>query len=264
MIVIKTLTHKNWATYGSQLQELENLSEYPFGSDFFRIDHGSTYFQFFERLGQPIFNVAIENEKIVACAAGILRKLPLADGEIKSWYLCDLKVHPQFRGRGLPSRLFRTGLFLNYLKCSRGYAISMNPSTGNNGVINIIQKLPWLAFMTAGQLNFFNLSWAQMVDVSASLTRITGPLSYLSLANKKDLIMKSSNQTLNLLHVQYGPLAEPQLLEPQKNFIHMICAQENSPLNQLLVSKFPISAQATLLSHRMNNINWDFILTSDI
>lgn len=262
MIEIKVLDRNNYAYCSSSLQALESLTEYPYGADFFRIDHGSSYFSFFERLGEPIFHVAIDEGKVVACAAGVLRCL--SDGSSRAWYLCDLKVHPSYRGQHLPSKLFRKNLLSNYFKCGRGYAISMNPSGSPNRVIKLIQKFSWLSFRVPGQLNFYSLAWDQMTEYAKAMSELIGPLSYLSLEGKKDLIMKSTNKRMKLLHIQHGPLAESQLGEPQQGAVHMICAVEDSPLDTFLRSKMAASAQASILAHRMSKMRWDFILTSDI
>jgi len=44
----------------------------------------------------------------------------------------------------------------------------------------------------------------------------------------------------------------------------MICASEESSLDVLLKERFPVSATASILAHRMTPKDWNFILTSDI
>jgi len=264
MIEIKVLTPQNWEPYSSELQKLESLTEYPFGSDFFRIDHGASYFGFFERLGDPVFHVALRNHQVIACLAGVLRRIPVAGGFVQAWYLCDLKVHPDFRGQRLPTRLFQKNILFNYLRCGRGYAISMNPPDRPNRVIKLAQKFSWLAVQVAGQINLYTLDQDQALKVQPQLSSIVGPVSYLSLAEKKDLVMKSSNQRLKLLHLQHGPFARPQFNQPQMNHTHMVCAVAGSRLDQFLGSQLSASAQACILAHRMTLGSWDWILTSDI
>lgn len=264
MIKIIALTRKNWLKYSSSLQSLESVAEYPYGDDFFKLDHGKSYFEFFERLGEPVFHVAVEGEEVVACAAGVLRQIPTGNGNIESWYLCDLKVHPDYRHQRIPSRLFRKRLFLNYLRCGRAYAVSMNPSHGENRVIKITQRFPYFPIRLEAQLNIYSLNWQQMSEVSDDIANVVGPISYLSLAGKKDLIMKSTGARLNLLHVQHGPFAERQIIDPQKSSIHMICAPPDSVLDRTLRSKLSVSATASIIGYRMRSVDWGFILTSDI
>lgn len=264
MIKIKALTRKNWASYSAALQELESFAEYPYGSDHFKISHGDSYFSFFERLGEPLFHVALDGTKVVACASGVLRSIPTENGVVESWYLCDLKVHPKYRDRRIPSLLFRKRIFLNYLRCGRAYAVSMNPNERFNRVVEITKRFPYFPITQVGELNIFSLDFDQVNHISTSLNQIIGPISFLSLAGKKDLLMKSTHQTMPLLHIQHGPLAESQISVPQENFVHMICSSKNSVLDQALRSKFSVSATASVLAHRMMGMNWDFILTSDI
>lgn len=264
MIEVIALTRKNWLAYGSRLQELESVAEYPYGDDFFKLDHGQSYFSFFERLGDPIFHIAVDGEKVVACAAGVLRSIPTSKGILKSWYLCDLKVHPSYRSQRIPARLFRKKLFLNYLRCGRAYAVSMNPNEGENRVVKITEKLPYFPIGFEALLNIYSMDWPQMNDMAANIEKIVGPISYLSLAGKKDLVMKSTGSRLDLIHVQHGPLAEKQILEPQKNSTHMICAPKDSALDSVLNSRIPISATASVIGYRMRNVDWSFVLTSDI
>ena len=264
MIKILALTKKNWSVYNSRLQELEHVAEYPYGNDFFKLNHGISYFSFFERLGEPIFHIAVDGERVVACASGVLRDIPTSSGILKSWYLCDLKVHPSYRSHRIPTKLFRKNLFFNYLRCGRAYAVSMNPNQGENRVVKMTEKLPYFPIGLEAQLNIFSLNWQQMKNASRDIQKIVGPLSYLSLAGKKDLIMKSTGERLDLLHVQHGPLAEMQLMEPQQNSTHMICALQGSPLDLVLTSTLEASATASIISYRMNGTDWNFVLTSDI
>jgi hypothetical protein len=257
MIEIRSLTRKNWASYSASLQELENTAEYPYGSDFFKISHGPSYFNFFERMGEPVFHIAIEENKVVACASGVLRRFPKNSSVGSSWYLCDLKVHPDFRDKRIPSKLFRKSIFLNYLRCGRAYAVSMNPADRENRVIAITQKFPFFPIILAAELNIFSLE-------SDSLEKIVGPISYLSLCGKKDLLMKSTNKPMKLIHIQHGPFAERQLGAPEQNAKHMICSPRDSALDRFLRANFAASATASILAHRMSGIDWSFILTSDI
>lgn len=269
MITIKALRKTDWQKFGARLQELESVAEYPYGADFFRLDHGADYFAFFARMGEPLFHVALDGSRVVACAAGVLRTLVVDGKTFKAWYLCDLKVHPDFRGRQLTTKLFRKNLLRNYFKCSRGYAISMNPANGANRVVKLLKRLPQIPIEYAGQLNFYSFDQIAAASVQPDLEAELGAISYLSLRGKKDLIMQSTNTPLPLFHIQHGaPAANaeaaPPSESPSENGTYMICASENGSLDHLLKNKFPVSATASILAHRLKPQSWDFILTSDI
>ena len=116
-IEVITLDEKSKKFYAKQIQELENLADYPFGDEFFKINHGTNYFSFFDRLGDMTFRVALHQNKVVACAAGIVRTLLLNGKTIKAWYLCDLKVHPDYLGQKIPSKIFKK----NYIYSKKIY-----------------------------------------------------------------------------------------------------------------------------------------------
>ncbi len=263
MIEIIALTEKNRAEYGSRLQKFENIAEYPYGEDFFKLDHGADYFAFFARLGEPLFHVALDGEKIVACAAGVLRTLEIEGREVKAWYLCDLKVAREYASNKLPAKLFRKNLFANYLKCSRGYAVSMNPANGKNRVVKLLERFRWIPIRYAGKLNFYSFDRTAAEKFHDELSEKLGRISYLSLKGKKDLIMKSTNARLPLFHIQHGAQAAATAF-PSEDGTYMICCSAESELDKLLNRRFSVSATASVLAHRLNPKDWNFILTSDI
>ena len=261
---IKALQKNDWKKFGAKLQELESVAEYPYGNDFFTLDHGSDYFAFFERMGEPLFHVALVENRVVACAAGILRTLKIGEKTVRAWYLCDLKVHPEFRGQHITNKLFRKNLFRNYFKCPRGYAISMNPASGENRVVKLLKRLPKIPIACAGQLNFYSFDQTAAANIQKDLESKLGVISYLSLKGKKDLIMKSTASRLPLFHIQHGAMAANGTESPSENGTYMICAFENCSLDKMLKNRFLISATASILAHRLKPRDWSFILTSDI
>lgn len=264
MIEIKVLQKNDWQEYGARLQRFENIAEYPYGDDLFKLDHGENYFAFFERLGEPLFHVALDENRIVACAAGVLRTLQIDGKETKAWYLCDLKVDKNYALQKIPAKLFKKNLFSNYLKCSHGYAVSMNPAKGKNRVVKLIERFKWIPIRYAGKLNFYSFDEIEAQSFHNELETELGKISYLSLKGKKDLIMKSTNSRLPLFHIQHGAVDKNAISKPIEKGTYMICSSENSALDNLLRNRFQVSATASILTHRMNPKDWNFILTSDI
>jgi hypothetical protein len=265
MIEIKALKKEDWTEFGAKLQELESVAEYPYGDDFFKLNHGDNYFAFFARMGEPLFHVALDGNRVVACAAGILRELEIENKTMRAWYLCDLKVRPEYQGRQVTTGLFKKNLFRNYFKCSRGYAISMNPAQGENRVVKLLTRLPQIPVGYAGKLNFFSFNQNEAANVQKELESELGQISYLSLRSKKDLIMKSTNAPLPLFHIQHGAMAEASATPtPLEEGTYMICSFDESNLNNFLKNHFPVSATASILAHRLKPKDWNFILTSDI
>lgn len=265
MIEIKVLNKSNRNTYNEPLKDLECSVEYPYGQDFFRIDHGHTYFSFFDRMGLTYFNIALDENDLIASGCGILRSVPATKGFQKAWYLCDLKVIPGYRNQKIPKRLFRKNLLFNYLKCPRGYAISMNPAVGVNRVVDIIEKFPFAPLKVVTTLYFFEISRADAKVIETEISKIVGePIRFLSLSGIKDIVLKSTGRPMPLYHAQHGPLADPNSTPIEHEGRYMFCAPESSKLFLFLSGHFKISATASVLAHRMNDQNWDFILSSDI
>jgi GNAT superfamily N-acetyltransferase len=254
--------------YRDGVVALEKLAAYPLGADRFRLDHGADYFAFFDRLGEVHYYAAESEGRVVAVAAGILRRVPLRKGgkPRRAWYLCDLKVHPEHRGRGLPRRLFRRAFFWNYLRCPRGYGISMDPGGGRpNRLPALLGRLRHAPLSFAASLDIYSLDAEAMAAARPLLERHRGPVSFLSLGGQKDLILESTGAPLPLLHAQYGPCGSPGQPQPSAGFQHMFCSVRGSELHAALAAAgFAATASASIVHHGMGESDWSFVLTSDI
>lgn len=270
VIKVKSLNSATKDIWNDGLKKLEAEMDYPYGNDSFKIDHGDSYYSFFDRLGKPHFNIALDGSNVIACGCGVIRSIPRDihsqnAGFQKAWYLCDLKVHPTYRNQGIPGKLFRKKILSNYLRCSRAYAISMNPSKGRNTVIKLIENFPFIPFRYAATLCFFEISMKEVKSVEKDVDRIIGEkVRFLSLKGMKDIILESSGAPMPLFHAQYGPMASRLARKIEHEGRYMFCTTENSTLFSLLKKHFDIAATASILEHRLNNQCWDFILSSDI
>jgi hypothetical protein len=258
----------NAGDFQSGICELEKNSRYPLGNEFFKISHGHDYFAFFRRLGKLRYYVLADDRQVAVVGAGVLRSLPCArrGGRRKAWYICDLKVHLDYRGQHLPLKLLGRVFLLNYMRCPRGYAISMDPGDGSpNRVLRLLQRFRWLPFRLATRLHIFSLSCDQVRQSRDFIEDALGKITFLSLRGKKDLILEGTGEPLPVLHMQYGGCGEYGTAEPEPGFAHMFCVPEGDQLLATLQAKkiFPI-AQASVIAHGMGDTDWRFILTSDI
>src|SRR5690349_2320433 len=105
MKVVK-ITRDRRELYRDRIVRLESEARYPLGADFFGIDHGEDYFAFFDRLGDVHYYAAVDGDRVAAVATGIVRRVPQ-----KTWYLCDLKVTPDYRKRHIPLRMLKSAFF---------------------------------------------------------------------------------------------------------------------------------------------------------
>lgn len=253
--------------YQSRIAGLEKLASYPLGKDSFQIDHGADYFAFFDRMGFTKYFIALDGDSVVAVAAGVLR-----EASPRAWYLCDLKVHPDYRHQRIPLRMLGKAFLPNYLKCRNGYAISMNPSDGSpNRVVKLLRRFRWAPNSLATTLSLFSLDADTVTRVRPVIEKHRGTVSFLSLKGKKDLILKSTGQTMPLLHFQFGEsrvgrsASETRFREPQAGFTHMLSCPESDPLRDELRSLgYEPTATASVIHHGMRAVDWNFILTSEI
>ena len=265
---IRELHNEEWKVFQSRIAGLEKGTSYPLGEDRFEIDHGEDYFAFFTRLGQLHYYVALDGDRVVAVAAAILRRVPSASCEKpkKVWYLCDLKVHPEYQGRYLPVSIFVHAFPKLYPLSARAYAISMDEDSERpNRVARMLKRFPLAPMSITTKLGIVSLDAKRMRKVEPILREHFGSVSYLSLKDKKDIILQSTRSAMPLLHVQFGPCAEQGHPEPLEDYVHMFCVSVNHPLLEVLEHQaiYP-SATATVVHHRMEKWDWSFILTSDI
>lgn len=265
---IKELRTEEWKGFHARIAGLEKGTSYPLGEDRFEIDHGEDYFAFFTRLGQLHYYVVLDGKRVVAVAAAILRRVPPARGEKPKtvWYLCDLKVHPEYRGRYLPAAIFAHAFPKLYPISDRAYAISMDPDPERpNPVARMLKRFRLAPMSIATKLGIVSVDAERMRSVAPVLRDHFGRVSYLSLAGKKDIILQSTRSAMPLLHVQFGPCAAQGHPEPLDDYVHMFCVSIDHPLLEILKQQaiYP-SATATVVHCGMEKWDWDFILTSDI
>ena len=262
------IQRSDWPSFHDRVVGLEAGITYPLGEDRFEIDHGADYAAFFDRLGDFVYYAVLDGEQVVAGAGAILRKVPKAPGEKprKGCNGCDLKVIPSHRGERIPWRIVKHAFLKQYLRCGRGYGITMNPGDGSpNPVVRMAGRF-WLGRSTvATTIHFFSFDRDAMAEEAELLEHHRGPLSYLSLEGKKDIVLQSTGAAMPLLHVQFGPCAAPGHPAPLPDHVHMFCVPEEDPLLTDLTQRgHSPHASASVLQHRMKGWDWRFILTSDI
>ncbi len=267
-IRIQGLADEDLPKFEARVAALEDGITYPLGDDRFSLDHGASYFAFFQRLGELRYFVVLDGDDVVGVGCGILRTLPFAVGQQPRtcWYCCDMKVRRDYRGKRIPLRMLGYALNNNYLRCGRGYAITMNPGDGSeNRVVRLMQRFRPLPLPFAGTLLLWSLDAEAMRATAPLLTEHRGPLSYLSLQDKKDIVLQSTGASMPLLHVQFGPCAEAGGAQPVEGSTHMFCAMSDDALTDELHRRgLEPTASASILHHRMGKADWRFVLTSDI
>ena len=126
---VKIIYH-NDDFYNDKLNDftLKLRNWYPLNNDHFTIDFGKNYFDFFKTIGTDGFHcVYIDNNKISGSLCCRYTR--------NSWYICDLKVLPEYRGKQITYKLFLRNFIPSYFKSNRAYAISMYPNVAVNKFI---------------------------------------------------------------------------------------------------------------------------------
>jgi hypothetical protein len=247
--------------YAARIAALEHGASYPLGEDRFTLDHGADYFAFFDRLGDARHWVAADDDEVLAVGCGIVRHV----AGTEAWYLCDLKVRPDARGRHIPLRMLASAFPSSVLRCPRGYAISMDPAEGENPVVRLLGRFPIVPIQRVARLVLFSLDAAAMSACAPLLSRARGPIGYRSLAGIKDVVLQSTGRPMPLLHVQHGPLADPSSTQPEPGAVHMFCVPDDDALlKELCAQGHEPSATASVLAHGLSGLRYEFVLTSDI
>lgn len=245
--------------------EKEMQQTYPLGEDAFTINHGDNYFAFFRRLGNVSFFLINNANSIVGTACAIERNL----AGNKFWYLCDLKISPQHRGKNLSFYLFLHMFYKFFMKTKQGYLISMDPNS--NQIVKIFNKIKNFFGLDIrfSKILIYNMDKKSLAGIEKYLQNIFGELSYLSISGKKDLILSSTQRAIPLYHLQHGVFSDKKNSVPYKNLpenaMIMFCVEATNPV-VLNLQKLNITTNisATIISHKMDFMNWNNILTSEI
>ncbi len=262
------INRDNAAFYLPKILDIEAHALYPLGDDSFTIDHGTDYFEFFNRMGLYQYYAWIEDGQVSAVICLVLRQIPL-NNQVhlgSAWYFCDLKVHPNYRGNNIVSKMMRQIVCLNNFGCNRGYAVSMNHfGASENRMVRLLRFFRLIPIHTT-QLFLWSLDESAMAQAQPIIEQHRGPVRYLSLKNIKDIILTSTQTAMPILHAQFGPMADiASFSERDAAAIHMLCSPSTDPLTIDLqkIGLIP-SSSATILAHRMPTVDWRWMLTSEI
>ncbi len=257
MKIITLTKEEDFLHYQGGLEKLEKSILYPMGDEYFYIDHGKYYADFFKRIGQVTSVIGVKGTLVVASLTGIYIN---EQGE-KYWYFCDLKVHPGFRGEKLSQRLFRHFLPSIVKKSLRGYSISMNPSFGENKVLSTFEKLSRLSkfkffqIKNLGHLNFYLLSFAEVEIHQEKISEFFGNFHFVNIEKLKSLRLLSSGQNIKMLHAQFKDLEgsdnendNEYLVGPHQDYGHLFSLTDFCPAKKYFDENFKKWGQASLVT----------------
>lgn len=210
---------------------------YPLGDDTeFRLSHGINYSEFYRALwnretpGNYVVYVifypwdSIRKQRRIrgTCAMTF-------DETYQAWYIGDLKIHPDYRGYGLPKKMLTKAYWVSSEIRSKGskyYAVTMQP-TALGGIIERED-------INCGGTLYFYL-WRYHSDIPEEVLK-EYPYLY-SNAYKKDLLLRTFDLNdltthstdavpINLWHFsREAPLAD-QCVRPNVPHYYILCCKE--------------------------------------
>lgn len=226
--------------YAPALRRLEAAVTYPIadGADRFRIDHGADYHPFFSGLGEAHFVLAIDKDRedrkdrkdrkdpgdqVVGAMAGVLRRAQVDGRSIASVYLGDLKLHRDYRGRGVIPRLLLFALGRvrepRFQKWRLAYGAAMRGERGD-----VMRSARGLSLLRLGspmaRLTLYFAPPERLLalqphtapppptgglDLSPDLAPRLDPAGLESTAGRKDLRLLSTGEPWPLCHLPRSP-----------------------------------------------------------
>jgi hypothetical protein len=267
-IEVRELNEEEYKVFLPRVNQFQTRFTFPLGDKHYYFDNGDDYFAWFRNMGNLHYFVALDGDEVVAVAAQIIRQLVSSTGEKTDpfWFLCDLKVHPDYRGLGVPEKIFTNRFPHHYFRCPRGYAVTIDPmDQGENAIVRMLQNFPLIPFSVATKLGVVMLDTELMEEVDPILRRHRGPVSYSSAAGIRDIVPENGGEPLQLLHAQFGPCAQPGYKNPVDDHYHMFCAPlGDSLLKDLEIRGIRPATTITVVHHRLDTWKWQFILTNEV
>lgn len=283
---------QNYMKYNKLLKnfEVSLRNYYPLrNNETFYIDHGNDYCAFFKRMGNMFMVIYEQNNKIVGNACGVLRNIQNNKLNQKIWYICDLKIDKQYRGKHIPFKMLCSAIHLVRLS-KKGYAITMNKtdeSSKNNKVVRLSSKINYsgVNFKYAGNILIYSVDYSTIQTIKQLLEEIKGKMHFVSLKGIKDLVIlkkiESDNknefeENMKLLHVNFNKNENNKSEndtsikydDPIDGYTYMFCFHELDPIiKKLDLIDIKTDITASLIQCGMSDLNpedWDFIQSSEI
>ena len=248
-------TPEDFQRYNSVLLEFEKRlsSYYPLGDhESFRITHAPNYVSFFERIGKPYCILLFDlNNVLIGTCFVIHKKNP------DCWYLADLKIDRAHRQLGLVYFLYKEYYHLFTKINQSGFGITMKGGSSNQRMQSITRSLG----CNSSELCIYLLPRKQLRELIKNKFFYVEDL--IDLKQKKELVLRSTQKRLPLLHCIVKPSGTQNMRLP-KGYMYMFCCQEGSRIAQTM-SNLSVKPFATALIYSKNMSNdFSFLNTSEI
>ncbi len=164
---------------GIALEEFEQSFLYPLGPEQrFRISHGREYLPFFRAMGEVTLIVAEQEGEVQGTLVLVRRLIRIrsesGEHEEPAYYLCDLKLRPEWRCTPLLARLIGTArTLIEASDCPRCYCVVMN-GTGRVPT-DYTGRLGVPLFESLGEIMIMRLSPREALAVDDTVRIATVP-----------------------------------------------------------------------------------------
>lgn len=253
--------------YSKELQNFESQFQYPLGADRFKIIHGRqahNYFSFFKKLGKVYYFVVENDSSVVGVGCAVLRINKTQAGQQKYWYLCDFKIAPGHRGKGLLKSLVLRYFLRHYFKSNKMIALNMSPPEKNTLANKVKGLFSWFNVKTQSYF-IAEITHRQLLALNA-LAWFTQKFVGVTNDGDKDIMLSSG--ALSLVHFvekEYATLNLPHHAQttihqltraPEKSYMLGTISKEyidllNSYLTLNHVGELKVT-ESCLISHKFN------------
>jgi hypothetical protein len=227
-------------------------------NDYFTIDHGPNYFNWFNKLGKPkyFYRTNKKTKQIDATACGVLRNI----NGIKCWYICDVKVDPVARSNSFSYKCLLKAIPGAYFKSSKCFAVCMQP---NNAVAHIIEKIFWPTIKESCKINIYLLTNKELTYILDDLVDYYGSGFILeSNMSVKDITLESSKKVLQVLHVKKTNSDNIPNLSNYSQHKFFVTVIDKHLLNDKISNK--LFGSAIIYSYQMDDFDWKLLSSAEI
>ena len=210
--------------YAEKWWEFEKHFSYPLSPTVsFKIDHGEDYSAFFRAIGEASFLLVWDQDVLVGCLAVVEKNLILNETLYPALYLADLKIRPNYQGRGISRNMYQTlqdklTPELNSKNWSLIYFVAMQGERGdvmNSGrphsLLSLFKPVATLRIYFVEPVLLASLKTAEVKESFSpeQILHLSPPMKnnayedqwVVDLTGKKDLILDTTNSPLSLVHV---------------------------------------------------------------
>lgn len=207
--------------YSTHLQAFESQFQYPLGNDRFKIVHGlqtKDYFSFFKKLGKVYYFVVENADTVVGVGCAVLRVNKTGSSSQKYWYLCDFKIAPGHRGRGLLKSLVLRYFLRHYFKSNKMIALNMSPPEKNALASKVKGLFSWFNVKTQPYY-IAEITHRQLLALN-TLEWFTKKFVGLTNDGDKDIMLSSG--AVSLVHFVEKEYASLNLTQHHQFTVHQL------------------------------------------